>query len=127
MACTPDDIRALDVSGTDFPDPPYTDAVLQAFLDCAGTLIDDQCSAPLVDKAVCYLAAHLALKFKDGGGGGAAAGNVLSESAGGLSRSFGPISLMGSDSFFTSTAYGQFYVVLRDALPCGVVPLVLSC
>lgn len=128
MPCTPDDVRALDISNTDFPDPPYTDEVLQMYIDSAATQVDeDCCTTPpgAAEKAICALAAHLAVKFANGGGAGAAVGNVTSQSAGGLSISFGAMAGNPDDSFYMTTGYGQLYLMYRDSLSCGVVPLVL--
>ncbi len=122
MACTPADIRELDVFGADFLDPPYTDAVLQTFIDAA-TLLVAECGDK-GDAALCYLSAHLAMRHSQGGAGNIQ-GPIASASAGGLAASFQTVMLGGLDPFLSTTLYGQMYLMLRDSMSCGVVPLVL--
>lgn len=73
-------------------------------------------TAPKTRLARIYLAAHFATAGRRGGAGGA----LTSESAGGLSKSYG--SAM-SDDLLATTQFGQLFLTLVDASParCPVV------
>lgn len=63
---------------------------------------------PMTRLARMYLAAHFGTQI----GAGASAGAVVSESAGGLSRSYA--SVASSESSLGSTAYGRLYLSLAN-------------
>jgi hypothetical protein len=70
-----------------------------------------------------YLAAHLYVLDQDSGAGGSGGsvdggeGEVLSESAGGVSSSFKGQADNGNDSFYTVTPYGRKYLACRNSTP----------
>ena len=84
---------------------------------------DALCIHALCDTAVLYLAAHLLALDIDSGAGLTGAspdgggGEIISESAGGVSASYKSQAKKEKDVFYMSTAYGRRYVVLRNACP----------
>ena len=70
-----------------------------------------------------YLAAHFGSGLVNGAGG--EAGPVVSESAGGLSRSYGSLFSMDS-SVLATTAYGQSYLNIIRGLVDARMPIVAT-
>jgi hypothetical protein len=66
------------------------------------------------DLAIAYLAAHMLTMANRSG----AAGQIISESEGDLSRSFGNVSSVNA---YGQTGYGQEYVRLRNMYSMGVM------
>ena len=121
MACTPADLRALDLAGL-FAN--LTDPQLQSELDHAACFVcDEELWGCKLDRAQCLYAAHNLSRFLLGGGS-APAGPVTGEAAGGLSRSYGSLSGRNTESTFSSTVFGQQFLELRNTLPS--TPLVLG-
>lgn len=104
---------------------------LRRLVPAMASVSDDDCDSWIADavtetdstvwpesvypRAVCYLAGHLYLRTVVGmSGAGAGAGAVLSESAGGMSRSYGP-GPSGVDAELMTTAAGMEYLRLRKA------------
>jgi len=124
--CTPAEVRALDVLGTDFPDPPFTDPVLQSILDTATLFVDATCGdADVAKQAECALAAHFATKKNQSGA--ASVGQVVAHSDGRLAQSYASAMQGDADDWLRTTSYGMTYIMLRDIMTCGAVPLVLRC
>jgi len=103
---------------TRFPEfDAQSDARIEAYLGDA-LLIHALC-----ETAVLYLTAHLlTLDIESGAGSTGASsdggdGEVVSESAGGVSASFKSQADKGKDVFYMSTAYGRRYIALRNACP----------
>ena len=77
----------------------------------------------LCDLPVIWLTAHLlAIDSDSGAGSGGASvdggeGETTSESVGGVSASFKTQADKGSDTFYTSTAYGRRFLALRKTTP----------
>ncbi len=96
-----------------------SDADVSKYLDNA-ILIHAICPMATV-----YLSSHLVTIDANtgiGGSGGSVDGGgireVISEGAKSISSSFSKLAEDGSkDAFYTNTAYGRMYIVLRDACP----------
>jgi hypothetical protein len=77
----------------------------------------------LCDLPVIWLTAHLLAIDNDSGAGSGGApvdggeGETISESVGGVSASFKSMADKGSDSFYTTTAYGRRFLALRKTTP----------
>jgi len=77
----------------------------------------------LCDLPVLWLTAHLLTVDADSGAGSGGApvdggeGETTSESAGGVSASFKTQADTGSDTYYTSTAYGRRFLALRKTTP----------
>lgn len=56
-----------------------------------------------------FLAAHMATVLKNGTAGSGAAGPVIGESAGGLSRQYANLATLGADALLDTTTYGREY------------------
>ena len=124
--CTPAEVRALDVLGTDFPDPPFTDPVLQGILNTVTLLVDADCGdADVAKQAECALAAHFATMQNRSGA--ATVGQVVGHSDGRLTQSYASAMQGDADDWLRLTSYGMTYLLLRDVMVCGAVPLVLRC
>ena len=65
-----------------------------------------------LDRARRYMAAHFGTFELPGSGGGGAAGPVISESAGGLSRAYANLFSSGGDQLLGTTTYGRMYQLL---------------
>ena len=122
MVATVDDVLCLDLVG-DFDDIPPK--FIQCTLDREVT-----CHAPegvWGEKHVIaqsLVAAHIVTLAQEGSDG--PAGPVVSESAGGLSRTYASGSGgTESDAYWSSTSYGRRYLALRRTLP--LTPLTLHC
>ena len=103
---------------TRFPEfVTQTDARIEMYLGDALIIF------ALSETAVLYLAAHLLTLDIDSGAGSTGAstdggdGEVVSESAGGVSASFKSGAKKEKDVFYMSTAYGRRYIALRNACP----------
>jgi hypothetical protein len=125
MAATADDVRCLDFTNTF---KRLTDAQLQCIIDTeASLLVSESAWGDKATQACALIAAHIATISIKGVRG--PAGPVLSESAGGLSRTYGsgggPSSSTSSSEYWKSTTFGQRYLRLRACLP--LTPLTLSC
>lgn len=108
MAVTPQDVRDLSLT-CEFDS--LSDTQIQAAIDDASATIEDTswCSEH-IDPATKNLAAHL-LALRMGGSTGVA-GPVTSESAGGISRSFGTAGSTRGSSYYQMTIWGQEYARL---------------
>jgi len=77
----------------------------------------------LCDLPVLWLTAHLIALDTDSGAGNDGAlvdggeGETVSESVGGVSASFKSQADKGSETYYTSTAYGRRFLALRKATP----------
>lgn len=81
-------------------------------------------SAPKTRLARIYLAAHLGSASRTGSSGASgAAGPVVSESAGGLSRSYANLTSASGTGGLSSSTYGQLFEALVGSTParCPVV------
>lgn len=113
MPVTVDDIRALSPIGEfdGVKDPAIQSAIDQASLTIEPTSWCEE----FVDPATANLAAHiLALRL---GGSNGVAGPVTSESAGGISRSFGFAGSTSGSSYYQKTIWGQEYERLLRMQP----------
>jgi len=116
----------IDQFRTRFPEycdqEEYTDDRIQMFIDDTVTLYmgDDEsrwCDGKY-NIAQAYLTAHLLKIAEDTslGDANAKAGPISSKTAGGVSvtRSVATKDRSDADDFYTTTAYGQQYVIIRD-------------
>lgn len=84
---------------------------------------DALCIHALCETATLYLTAHLLTLDIESGAGSIGAssdgggGEVVAESAGGVSASYKSQTDKSKDVFYMSTAYGRRYVALRNACP----------
>lgn len=125
MACTVADFRTRFPEFSD--DTEYPDARIQLFLDDAaediGTDEDRWCGK--YDRAQCYLGAHLLSKgtATEVGDTSATSGTITSKSAGGvsLSRSSVAKDLSIQDDFYSTTSYGQQFLIIRNTCFVGVL------
>jgi len=92
------------------------DGSIQPFIDEAAREVSADVFGTIYEDAVKYLAAHLLAGIMSGSKG--AAGPVISETAGPLSRSFSAPVVSATDSL-QSTAYGRRYLDLRRQVAGG--------
>lgn len=107
MAVTPADIQGL-------PSGEFTslsDPVVQSFIDEAKREVNVSLYGDQADDAVKYLAAHLLAAMKKGSGG--AAGPVIMEQAGPVSRQYASGNSSVSDDPVMATTYGRRYRQLQ--------------
>lgn len=117
---TVEDVRNLDLLEELIQVP---DGYLQCVLDAEAACIVGDLWGSLRTTGEALVAAHTALQSLEGSGG--PAGPVVSESAGGLSRSYGsPGGLSRSDGDWSTTTFGLRYLRLRATL--GASPAVLG-
>lgn len=105
------------------------DAVLDAWLALAVNQTNtEEWPALVYPVACCYLAGHLYLRAQlSAGGSGSGAGAVTSESAGGMSRSYGALgSATGADAELLTTGPGAEYVRLRKGNVAPVYALLMD-
>ncbi len=122
MACTPDDVRDLDLNGAF---SALTDPQIQKAIDDASLVVcDTEVWGDKLDLGVCLLAAHFLLETLNSGTGTGPAGPVTAEAAGGLSRSFGSLSGAAFDSGYSTTLFGRRYLELMRTL--DLTPFVLG-
>ena len=125
MTCTVEEFRIRFPEFSD--DTEYPDPRIQLFLNDAvediGTDEDRWCGK--YNRAHCYLAAHLlfAGTGTEAGDISSKAGPVSSKSAGGVSvtRAVTSKSRSDSDEFYSSTAYGQQFLVIRNMCFVGIL------
>ena len=112
------DITKGDVIGVAAELSSVVDSVWAVWLPWANEFDLSQTGATdaTVTLARIYLAAHVVTMNKRGSS--AAAGPLTGESAGGLRRSYGLVSLNGSGSF-ALTRYGQLFLDLLDQSPAN--------
>lgn len=118
MPCTPATFRAR---FPEFSDPAeYPDPRIQLFLDDATLHIgtDENYWKGRYDIAHCYLAAHLLTvgSKTEGGATGSDVGPIKQKSVGGVSVTKSVVDKDRSegDLFYSSTAYGQYFLTLRS-------------
>ncbi len=125
MTCTVEEFR---IRFPEFADETeYPDLRVQLFLDDAVCYIGDDenrwCNK--YNMAHCYLAAHLltAGTGTEAGDNSSKAGPVSSKTAGGVSVTRAVVTKARSDSdeFYSSTAYGQQFLVIRNSCFVGVL------
>lgn len=125
MACTVEEFR---MRFPEFDDESsYSNGRIQLFLDDAvediGTDENRWCGK--YNRAHCYLGAHyLATGTNtEAGDNSSKAGPVSSKSAGGVSvtRAVVAKSRSDSDEFYSSTAYGQQFLIIRNSCFVGVL------
>jgi hypothetical protein len=104
------DVKDLDLLGL-FVN--LTDAQIQNALDHALCFVEESSWSHCADEAIALLAAHYLADALAGGGMGVG-GPVTSESAGGLSRSFGMLQGKFLNSSFASTSFGRRFLELRS-------------
>lgn len=75
---------------------------------------------PRLRLARIYLAAHFATVSLPSSGASGPAGPVTSESAGGLSRSYGQLSASDTDPLLEFTSYGRMYRLIMRPLRGGI-------
>jgi hypothetical protein len=121
---TPDDIR---IRFPEFSDPvEYPDARIQLFIDDTICIMGaDESRWSCYDPAQAYLTAHfLAVgTATESGSSSGTAGPITSKSAGGVSVTRGYTASPGmsqQDSFYSSTSYGQRFLLYRDQSFVGV-------
>ena len=129
MAC---EVATFRIRFPEFSDPvEYPDARIQLFLDDATCFIgtDEARWCGKYDLAHCYLAAHLLTKgtATEAGDTSSTSGPISSKSAGGVSvtRAVTSKDRSDSDEFYSSTAYGQQFLNIRNT--CFVGVLVTNC
>ncbi len=95
---------------------PVSDGYIQCVLDDEAACIVGDIWGGLRRRAEALVAAHIVSRQMQGSNG--PAGPVVSESAGGLSRSYAsPGGLSRSDSEWGTTSYGKRYLTMRSTLP----------
>ncbi len=97
------------------------DVKLERFLSYAVRRTDQTTWGDFYDEACCYLAGHLLVKSAYALAGGASPGGVSSESAGGMSRSYGAPAASMSDSELATTAPGMALVQLGRGCTFGAM------
>ena len=119
MAATPAMVQKLDLAG-EFSG--ISDEIIQCIIDDDAVPRVGEIWGDCRDQATTLMAAHiLARRLK---GSSAPAGPVVSQSAGGLSRTYaGPSGPGISDNLLMSTTYGQDYLALAAKIP--TTPLTL--
>ena len=111
----------------EFSDPiEYTDERIQMFIDDTTCYMgtDELRWCGCYDRAQAYLAAHLLIlgTATEAGDSGANAGPVTQKSAGGVSVSRATTSMSDNgDEFYSSTAYGQVFLSIRNRCFAGVL------
>ncbi len=100
------------------------DEEVLAYMEICRDLVSKKRFGPFYAKAVAYYAAHL-MKLgemvEDSGanGGALVAGNIVSETEGDLSRSYGAVqdgpSKSEADAMLNKTSYGKMFLALRAA------------
>lgn len=116
---TVEDVRNLDIR-EDLSQ--VHDGYIQCVLDDEAACIIGDIWGSLRRRGEALVAAHIVSRELQGSNG--PAGPVVSESAGGLSRSYAsPGGLSRSDSDWGSTPYGQRYLRLRATLPTSPIAL----
>ena len=117
---TPEDVKNLDIRNEL---ASVSDGYLQCVLDNEAACLIGDMWGDLRKVGEALVAAHIAAKELQGSNG--PAGPVVSESAGGLSRSYAsPGGQSRSDSYWATTSFGQRYLNLRATLPTS--PIVLG-
>jgi hypothetical protein len=109
-------------------DTEYPDARVQLFLDDAVTLYmgaDENRWCLRYDIAQAYLAAHLLTvgTASEAGDTNSKSGAISSKSAGNVSVSYATVAKdrTDNDQFFSSTAYGQQFLIIRNSCFVGVI------
>lgn len=113
------DVKDLSLKGL-FND--LTDAQINNALKYAQCFIEESSWWKCADEAHALLAAHYLMEELMGLEG--KAGQVTSESAGGLSRSYGQGGNKDPQSAFSTTTYGRRFLELRSVQP--FTPLVIT-
>ncbi len=129
MACTVEEFR---IRFPEFSDETeYPNARIQMFLDDAADDMgsDEERWCGKYDRAQCNLAAHLLTvgTSTEAGDTSAKSGPVSSKSAGGVSvtRAVVAKDRSDADSFYSTTPYGQQFLIIRNG--CFVGVLVANC
>lgn len=116
MAASVDGVRVWDLNGelNCFSDDQITN-----FISLAECYVDvetyDCVAVGLADKATNLLTGHLLISHSFGAD--SAAGQVTAESAGGLARTYAAVSGLISESPFSSTTFGRYFVQLSAGVP----------
>lgn len=94
------------------------DARIDIFIDDAVLILNEVYWGTKYDLGLNYLTAHyLTLGEKSSGGNSGSRGEVSSRAVDGTSTSYNVVTLNSlSDSYYTSTSYGQRYLALRKNL-----------
>lgn len=106
-----------------------SDAVCLRYLGYAGARLNGASTewGALYDQAVALYAGHLYLRGKQAGAGGLAAGGVVSESAGGMSRGYGGVGgVLSPFAELQTTAPGAEFVALLKSMGPAAYPIALD-
>ncbi len=105
-----------------------TDDVLDGYLALAAVRLDVTEWGTAYTQATALLAGHLMQRVlgTGAGAGSVAPGNIMSEKAGGLARSYGSVAGSTSDAALLTTQAGAEFVALRDSTILGARVLTLS-
>lgn len=125
MACTVEEFRLRFPEFVD--ETEYPDLRIQLFLDDVVIYIGDEENrwGNKYNIAQCYLAAHLLTvgTNTEAGDNSSKAGPVSSKTAGGVSvtRAVVAKSKSDADEFYSSTAYGQQFLIIRNSCFVGIL------